>query len=160
MKKRPQVEQTPLSIFVRKRLSELGINQSEFCRLTGFDQGLLSKIQSSMVSSLTMESALRLSLGLCVSPTKVFELLGRSDLHDLILKAYAVDMADFKPLEPEKLPPPVLDICQMALRAYLQNHDVERIRKALHPLAVAPKSAGEEANSQSNVTPIRGNNDW
>lgn len=160
MKKRPQVEQTPLSIYVRKRLVELGINQSEFCRLTGFDQGLLSKIQSSMVSSLTMESALRLSLGLCVSPTKIFELLGRQDLHELIVKAYAVDMAELKPLKDEDLPPEVLDVCHMALRAYLQNHDIERIRKALHPLAVAPKSSNEQHHRKANVTSMRGGNEW
>ena len=49
------VEETPLSLFVGARLAALGMKQSEFCRLTGFDQGLLSKIQSSMISKLNLE---------------------------------------------------------------------------------------------------------
>lgn len=42
-------EPTPLSLFVRRRLEELEMKQSDFCRLTGFDQGLLSKIQNSVI---------------------------------------------------------------------------------------------------------------
>jgi hypothetical protein len=137
MKKRLQMEQTPLSIFVRERLAELGVSQSEFCRLTGFDQGLLSKVQSSMVTNLTLESALRLSIGLCVSPQKVFELLGRTELHDLIVTAYALDMADLTSLKADELPDSVVEICHMALRAHLQHHDLEKIKKALYPMAVA-----------------------
>lgn len=63
MKDSRTIEQTQLSIFVRERLAELGMKQSEFCRLTGFDQGLLSKIQSSMITNLSLETALRLAVG-------------------------------------------------------------------------------------------------
>ena len=153
MKKRMLVEQTPLSVFVRERLAELGVSQSEFCRLTGFDQGLLSKVQSSMVTNLTLESALRLAVGLCVSPNKVFELLGRPELHDLVMTAYAIDMADLKKLAEMEMPSAVLEICQMALRAHLQNQDLEKIRKALYPLAVSHRTSNgpSPVNSQTRL---------
>ncbi len=155
MKKRSQMEQTPLSIYVRERLTELGVSQSDFCRLTGFDQGLLSKVQSSVVTNLTLESALRLSIGLCVSPKKVFSLLGRRELHDLIVSAYATDMADLTKLKTDDLPGEVVEICHMALRAHLQHHDLEKIKRALYPMAVAHKANGEN-RSVENITPIRG----
>ena len=160
MKKRPQMEPTPLSIFVRERLSELGVSQSEFCRLTGFDQGLLSKVQSSMVTNLTLESALRLSIGLCVSPQKIFELLGRPELHDLVVTAYAVDMADLTKLTDMELPGSVLEVCQMALRAHLQNHGLEKIKKALYPLAVSHRSTEDRTHGPVRFGPIRGRDEW
>jgi transcriptional regulator with XRE-family HTH domain len=83
------MEQTQLSVFVRDRLAELGMKQSTFCRLTGFDQGALSKILSSMITNLRLETVLRLSIGLRVSPETIFNLLDRSDLHELIVKSYA-----------------------------------------------------------------------
>src|SRR5262245_58078182 len=52
---------TPLATFVRERLAELEIRQSDFCRLSMFDQGLLSKIQNSVVTSLSLESVLKLA---------------------------------------------------------------------------------------------------
>ena len=149
------MEQTPLSIFVRERLTELGVSQSDFCRLTGFDQGLLSKVQSSVVSNLTLESALRLSIGLCVSPKKVFSLLGRMELHDLVVTAYATDMADLTKLKTEDMPGSVIEICHMALRAHLQHHDLEKIKRSLYPMAVAHKPNGENRTVENN-TPIRG----
>ena len=84
---RRRVDETPLSRFVGARLAALGMKQSEFCRLTGFDQGLLSKIQSSMISKLNLETALRLAVGLSVTPGKIYALIGRKDLNDLIMKA-------------------------------------------------------------------------
>jgi hypothetical protein len=149
------MEQSPLSIFVRGRLAELGVSQSDFCRLTGFDQGLLSKVQSSVVTNLTMESALRLAIGLCVSPQKVFGLLGRREFHDLIVNAYAIDMADLTKLKAEDLPESVIEICHMALRAHLQHHDLEKIKKALYPMAVAPRTPEDRQNGEK-ITPIRG----
>jgi transcriptional regulator with XRE-family HTH domain len=89
MKKRGPVQETRLAVFVTERLAELGMKQSEFCRMTGFDQGLLSKIQSSMISHLNLETALRLASGLAVSPKTIFELIGRVDLHALIVRAYS-----------------------------------------------------------------------
>jgi len=86
---------TPLASFVRERLSELDIKQSDFCRLSMFDQGLLSKIQNSVVTSLSLESVLKLAVGLSVPPRKIFSLLDRMDMHDLVMKSYAGEFSDF-----------------------------------------------------------------
>ena len=90
MEQTQPAQQTKLAILVRERLTHLGIRQSEFCRITGFDQGLLSKIQASIITSLSLESVLRLSLGLGVRPTQVFESINRPDLHELVLKSYEI----------------------------------------------------------------------
>ena len=90
MEQTQPAQQTKLAILVRERLTHLGIKQSEFCRITGFDQGLLSKIQASIITSLSLESVLRLSLGLGVRPTQVFESINRPDLHELVLKSYEI----------------------------------------------------------------------
>src|SRR5215813_8690403 len=85
---------TPLAIFVRERLAELEIRQSDFCRLSMFDQGLLSKIQNSVVTSLSLESVLKLAVGLSVPPRKIFSLLDRMDMHDLVMKSYAGEFSE------------------------------------------------------------------
>ena len=90
MEQTQPAQQTKLAILVRERLTHLGIKQSEFCRITGFDQGLLSKIQASIITSLSLESVLRLSLGLGVLPTQVFDSINRPDLHELVLKSYEI----------------------------------------------------------------------
>ena len=90
MEQTQPAQQTKLAILVRERLTHLGIKQSEFCRITGFDQGLLSKIQASIITSLSLESVLRLSLGLGVRPTRVFDSIDRPDLHELVLKSYEI----------------------------------------------------------------------
>lgn len=77
------------SDFVRERLAEMEIRQSDFCRLSMFDQGLLSKIQNSMVTSLSLASVLKLAVGLSVPPQRIFNLLGQMDMHDLVIKSYA-----------------------------------------------------------------------
>ena len=92
MTRNQPVQQTKLATLVRERLAHLGIRQSEFCRLTGFDQGLLSKIQASIITNLSLESVLRLALGLGVRPTQVFESIGRQDLHELVLKSYSTEL--------------------------------------------------------------------
>jgi transcriptional regulator with XRE-family HTH domain len=84
--------ETPLSIFVKERLQELGLKQSDFCRLYSFDQGMLSRIQNSIVFKLNLESVLRLAIGLQVSPSIIFELIGRTDLHELVTSAYDNDL--------------------------------------------------------------------
>src|SRR5215470_17761954 len=40
-KSRRVAAETPIALFVNARLAELGLKQCEFCRKTGFDQGLL-----------------------------------------------------------------------------------------------------------------------
>jgi hypothetical protein len=86
-------EITPLAQLVRERLSEMGVRQSEFCRLYRFDQGLLSKIQNSVITNLSLESVLRLSVGLSVPPEKILALIDRMELHDLVLQAYGKELA-------------------------------------------------------------------
>jgi transcriptional regulator with XRE-family HTH domain len=81
-------KETDLSRFVRERLSELHVRQTEFCRQTGFDQGLLSKIQTGTVHTFSLESALKLAVGLKVSPKKLLDLIKRPDLNELVLEAY------------------------------------------------------------------------
>lgn len=111
-------EQTPLAVFVRDRLAELGMKQSEFCRLTGFDQGLLSKIQSSMITHLSLETALRLAVGLSVPPEEILVLIDRADLHTLITKAYPSAEAHLPVAGDEEIPVPVHEVNRLALRAY------------------------------------------
>lgn len=91
-----QNEKTPLALFVRSRLAELGLKQAEFCRLTGFDQGLMSRIQNSMITNLSLESVLRLALGLRASPKYIFSLIGRSDLHELVVRSYAIELGELE----------------------------------------------------------------
>ena len=86
-------ESTPLAKLVRQRLTEMGIRQSEFCRAHRFDQGLLSKIQNSVITNLSLESVLRLSVGLSVPPEELLALVDRMDLHDLVLQAYSAEFA-------------------------------------------------------------------
>ncbi len=86
-------ESTPLAKLVRQRLTEMGIRQSEFCRAHRFDQGLLSKIQNSVITNLSLESVLRLSVGLSVPPDELLALVDRMDLHDLVLQAYNAEFA-------------------------------------------------------------------
>jgi transcriptional regulator with XRE-family HTH domain len=138
------VEQTRLSVFVRERLAELGMKQSTFCRLTGFDQGSLSKILSSMITNLSLETALRLSIGLRVSPERLFNLLDRRDLHELILKSYASH-----PSGPEIGPEPdwpdaVLEVSRLALKAHSMGRSLAPALGILYPLATISR---EQNNS-------------
>jgi len=136
MKDRQQFEQTPLSVFVRDRLAELGMKQSEFCRLTGFDQGLLSKIQSSMITNLSLETVLRLAVGLSVAPQKLLALIGRADLHALIREAYPLMLFDGPALNVDDTPAPVLEINQLALQVYGLGRSLEPVIGVLSHLAV------------------------
>ena len=118
-KERSAGEPTQLAILVSRRLEELELKQSDFCRLTGFDQGLLSKIQNSVITSLSLESALRLALGLCIPPRVIFSVTDRPDLQELVVKSYAVDFfPELSERGGAKIPAPVLEITSLALCAY------------------------------------------
>ncbi|HKG22531.1 MAG TPA: helix-turn-helix domain-containing protein [Blastocatellia bacterium] len=80
---------SPLADLVGARLREKGMRQIDFCRETGFDQGLLSKILSSVVNTLNVESALKLADGLNVDPSLVFEVIGKKEVHELLRKFYS-----------------------------------------------------------------------
>src|SRR5882762_2576501 len=79
---------SPLAELVSERLRTKGMRQVDFCRQAGFDQGLLSKILSSVVNTLNVETALKLAEGLGLPPTVVFEAIGKKDVDDLLRKFY------------------------------------------------------------------------
>ena len=79
---------SPLADLVSEHLHSKGMRQVDFCRRTGFDQGLLSKILSSMVSTLNVETALKLAEGLDLQPSVVLEAIGKKDVDDMLRRIY------------------------------------------------------------------------
>jgi transcriptional regulator with XRE-family HTH domain len=77
-----------LADLVSEQLRLKGLRQVDFCRQTGFDQGLLSKILSSVVNTLNVESALKLAEGLNIAPSVVFELIGKKDVDEMLRRFY------------------------------------------------------------------------
>ncbi|MEN3332505.1 MAG: hypothetical protein V7641_1870 [Blastocatellia bacterium] len=153
MKHRRLTEQTPLAVFVQNRLDELGMKQSEFCRLTGFDQGLLSKIQSSMITNLSLETALRLAIGLTVPPDEILTLIDREDLHALITRAYPGTIGPTLPSGSEDLPAPIQEINRLAMRAYGLGRSLSPVIGVLAHLAIMrgekPKVLAMEMTTES-----------
>src|SRR5262249_12077691 len=86
--------QSPLAILVSSHLRAKGLRQVDFCRQTGFDQGLLSKILSSVVNTLNVETALKLAEGLDITPSVVFEAIGKKDVDELLRRFYQRTMAN------------------------------------------------------------------
>jgi transcriptional regulator with XRE-family HTH domain len=137
---------TPLAIFVRERLAELEIRQSDFCRLSMFDQGLLSKIQNSVVTSLSLESVLKLAVGLSVPPQRILNLLDRMDMHDLVIKSYASEFSDMVTDNLREDAPEIADRLRAALKEAagklsLENGKTRRRRWQSNHLNKAVKSA-------------------
>lgn len=79
---------SPLAELVNVHLKAKQMRQVDFCRETGFDQGLLSKILSSVVSTLNVESALKLAEGLDVPPSVVFEAIGKQHVEQMLRRFY------------------------------------------------------------------------
>jgi transcriptional regulator with XRE-family HTH domain len=79
---------SPLADLVSEHLREKKLRQVDFCRRTGFDQGLLSKILSSVVNTLNVESALKLAEGLDIPPSVVFEVIGKKDVDEMLRRFY------------------------------------------------------------------------
>ena len=84
----PDQRRSPLADLVGNNLRTKGMRQVDFCRQTGFDQGLLSKILSSVVNTLNVETALKLAAGLALPPAVVFEAIGKRDVDELLRKFY------------------------------------------------------------------------
>jgi hypothetical protein len=78
-----------LAALVSEHLCAKGLRQIDFCRHTGFDQGLLSKILSSVVTTLNVETALKLAAGLNLQPAEVFDVIGKRDVHEMLIKLYS-----------------------------------------------------------------------
>ena len=79
---------SPLAELVYTHLKSKGLRQVDFCRQTGFDQGLLSKILSSVVNTLNVESALKLAEGLDIAPSVVFEVIGKKEVDEMLRRFY------------------------------------------------------------------------
>src|SRR5215468_78442 len=83
-----QARRSALAELVSEHLRTNEMRQVDFCRQTGFDQGLLSKILSSVVTTLNVETALKLSDALGLPPSVVFESIGKKEVDDLLRKFY------------------------------------------------------------------------
>src|SRR5437016_13116097 len=82
---------SPLAELVSNNLRAKGMRQVDFCRQAGFDQGLLSKILSSVVNTLNVETALKLAEGLGLPPSVVLEAIGKKDVDDMLRRFYRSD---------------------------------------------------------------------
>lgn len=84
-----KVRRSPLAELISSHLRERGMRQIDFCRQTGFDQGLLSKILSSVVNTLNIETALKLAEGLNIPPSVIFEAIGKKEIDNLLRRFYS-----------------------------------------------------------------------
>ena len=133
---------TPLAQFITSRLQELGLKQVDFCRRTGFDQGLLSKLQTSVITTINLESALRLAEGLKVPPGEVLTLLGKDDAHVLLQKLYGNSLCA-NCAEEAVTPEPVQWITNAAQEAFTLGRDVSPVLVLLRHLSAARRGASE-----------------
>jgi transcriptional regulator with XRE-family HTH domain len=84
-----EIRRSPLAMLISEHLQAKGLRQIDFCRQTGFDQGLLSKILSSVVNTLNVETTLKLAEGLNIPPVTIFEIIGKKDVDDLLRRFYS-----------------------------------------------------------------------
>ncbi|HEX8143877.1 MAG TPA: helix-turn-helix transcriptional regulator [Pyrinomonadaceae bacterium] len=127
---------TPLAQLITDRLRVLGLKQVDFCRQTGFDQGLLSKLQTSVITTINLESALRLAEGLKVPPGDVLSLLGKDDAHSLLQRLYGNNLCA-KCAEATVTPEPVQWITTAAQQAFRLGRDVSPVLTLLRHLSAA-----------------------
>ena len=147
MAKRTDHPATPLARFITDRLHELGLKQVDFCRQTGFDQGLLSKLQSSVITTINLESALRLADGLKVPPGDVLSLLGKDDAHLLLKKLYGNNVCAQCAKE-AVAPEPVESITIAARQAFTMGRDMTPVLVMLKHLATERRPAADERNAR------------
>ncbi|HEX8137468.1 MAG TPA: helix-turn-helix transcriptional regulator [Pyrinomonadaceae bacterium] len=142
MTKRGVYPMTPLAQFIIERLRELGLKQVDFCRQTGFDQGLLSKLQTSVITTINLETALRLAEGLKVPPGTVLTLLGKTDAHQLLQRLYGNNLCS-KCSEESVTPEPVQWITTAAQQAFTLGRDVSPVLMLLRQLSTARRPGPE-----------------
>ena|SRR5436309_2322949 len=142
MEKRTVHSATPLARFITERLHQLGLKQVDFCRRTGFDQGLLSKLQSAVITTINLESALRLADGLKVSPGDVLSLLGKTDA-DLLLKKLYGNNVCAKCAGETIAPEPVHSITTAAQQAFTLGRDVTPVLVMLRHLSTTRRTTPE-----------------
>jgi len=80
--------QSPLAELVSSHLRSRGLRQIDFCRQVGFDQGLLSKILSSVANTLNVETAIKLAEGMNLPAGVIFEAIGKRDVHEMLIRIY------------------------------------------------------------------------
>ena len=136
MSRKPVPPATPLARFITDRLRQLGLKQVDFCRQTGFDQGLLSKLQSSVITTVNLESALRLADGLKVPPGDILSLLGKDDSHRLLKKLYGNNVCAECARE-AIAPEPVQAITIAARQAFTMGRDMTPVLVMLRHLVTA-----------------------
>lgn len=146
MSKRAGHPTTPLALFITNRLRELGLKQVDFCRQTGFDQGLLSKLQSSVITTINLESALRLAEGLKVPPGDVLTLLGKDDAHGLLQKLYGNNVCA-KCAGETVTPEQVQWITNAAQQAFTLGRDVSPVLVLLRHLSATRRAASDSERS-------------
>ncbi len=134
---------TPLAQFITDRLHELGLKQVDFCRQTGFDQGLLSKLQTSVITTINLESALRLADGLQVPPGGILTLLGKEDAHRLLEKLYGNNICTQCAKEPVA-PEPVRWITNAAQQAFTLGRDVSPVLVLLRHLSATRRAVSTD----------------
>jgi transcriptional regulator with XRE-family HTH domain len=142
MSKKNSVPRTPLAQLITDRLQQLGLKQVDFCRQTGFDQGLLSKLQTSVITTVNLESALRLADGLQVSPGDILTLLGKTDAHILLKKLYGNNVCAQCAGE-NVTPEPVRWITRAAEQAFTLGRDVSPVLMLLQHLSTARRTQAE-----------------
>ena len=143
MSKKSSLPKTPLAQLITDRLQELGLKQVDFCRQTGFDQGLLSKLQTSVITTVNLESALRLADGLQVSPGDILTLLGKTDAHILIKKLYGNNVCAQCSGDVSVTPEPVRWITRAAEQAFTLGRDVSPVLMLLQHLSTARRTQAE-----------------
>lgn len=136
---------TPLARFITERLRQLGLKQVDFCRQTGFDQGLLSKLQSAVITTINLESALRLADGLKVSPGEVLSLLGKTDA-DLLLKKLYGNSVCAQCAGEAVAPEPVQSITTAAQQAFTLGRDMTPVLVMLRHLSATRRAAPEKTD--------------
>ena len=139
MGKRSPHATTALAQFITDRLHELGLKQVDFCRQTGFDQGLLSKLQTSVITTINLESALRLADGLKVPPGDVLNLIGKEDAHALLKRLYGNNLCAECAGE-MVTPEPVRWIANAAQQAFTLGRDVSPVLVLLRHLSAARRA--------------------
>ncbi|HEX8708602.1 MAG TPA: helix-turn-helix transcriptional regulator [Pyrinomonadaceae bacterium] len=142
MSKKSLYPATPLAEFITEKLQRLGLKQVDFCRQTGFDQGLLSKLQSSVITTINLESALRLADGLQVPPGDVLSLLGKDDAHRLLEKLYGNNVCAECAAE-GVTPGPVQSITAAAQQAFILGRDMTPVLVMLRHLSHTRRSAAD-----------------
>lgn len=139
MAKKSAHPKTPLALLITSRLKELGLKQVDFCRRTGFDQGLLSKLQTCVITTINLESALRLADGLQIHPGDILTLLGKTDAHILLEKLYGNNVCATctgENITPEQ----VRWITTAAERAFTLGRDVSPVLMLLQNLSTARRT--------------------